>query len=96
MPAGGRYAVGARYLVLLLDLRVEFGLTRISFSHNLHIVRRLAARIVVMFGGRIVELIPPGVDLDSAQHPYTRALLAAAPSLGIGEVLERSMEGALA
>jgi ABC-type glutathione transport system ATPase component len=46
VTAAGRYAVGARYLVLLLDLRDEFGLTRISISHNLHIVWRLAARIV--------------------------------------------------
>ena len=87
-------SIQAQILNLLLDLRDEFGLTMIFISHNLHIVRRLAARIVVMFGGRIVELIPPGVDLDSAQHPYTRALLAAAPSLGIGEVLERSEEEA--
>jgi oligopeptide/dipeptide ABC transporter ATP-binding protein len=87
-------SIQAQILNLLLDLRDEFGLTMIFISHNLHVVRRLAARIAVMFGGRIVELIPPGVALEAAQHPYTQALLAAAPSLGLGEVLERSEEEA--
>ena len=44
-------------------------------------MRRIAPRIAVMFGGRIVELLPPGVPLEEARHPYTQALLAAAPRL---------------
>jgi len=82
-------SIQAQILNLLLDLRDELGLTMIFVTHNLHVVRRVAARVAVMFGGRIVELLPRGVPLSSAQHPYSQALLAAAPSLGLGEVLVR-------
>lgn len=63
--------------------------TMIFITHNLHVVRRVAARVAVMFGGRIVELLPRGVPLSEARHPYSQALLAAAPTLGLGEVLVR-------
>ncbi|MFN8622653.1 MAG: oligopeptide/dipeptide ABC transporter ATP-binding protein [Chloroflexota bacterium] len=85
-------SIQAQILNLLLDLRDELGLTMIFITHNLHVVRRVAARVAVMFGGRIVELVPRGVPLEAALHPYSQALLAAAPTLGLGEVLVR--EGA--
>jgi oligopeptide/dipeptide ABC transporter ATP-binding protein len=51
-------------------------------------VRRIAPRIAVMFGGRIVELLPPGIPLEEARHPYTQALLAAAPRLEVSRLEE--------
>lgn len=74
-------SIQAQILNLLLDLRDELGLAMIFVSHDLHIVRRIAPTIAVMFGGRIVEVLPPEVPLDEARHPYTRALLAALPRL---------------
>ena len=74
-------SIQAQVLNLLMRLRDELGLTMIFISHDLHVVRRIAPRIAVMFGGRIVELLPPGVPLEAARHPYTQALLAAAPRL---------------
>jgi oligopeptide/dipeptide ABC transporter ATP-binding protein len=74
-------SIQAQILNLLLDLRDELSLAMIFISHDLHVVRRVAPTIAVMFGGRIVEALPPEVALEDARHPYTRALLAALPSL---------------
>jgi oligopeptide/dipeptide ABC transporter ATP-binding protein len=74
-------SIQAQILNLLLDLRDELSLAMIFISHDLHVVRRIAPTIAVMFGGRIVESLPPQVSLDDARHPYTRALLDALPRL---------------
>ena len=81
-------SIQAQVLNLLMRLRDELGLTMIFISHDLHVVRRVAPRIAVMFGGRIVELLPPGVPLEEARHPYTQALLAAAPRLDASRLEE--------
>src|SRR5262249_60313307 len=70
-------SIQAQILNLLADLRVRLRLSMIFISHDLHVVRYIAPRIAVMFGGRIVEVLPPGVPLERARHPYTEALLAA-------------------
>jgi oligopeptide transport system ATP-binding protein len=75
-------SIQAQILNLLLDLQHDLGLALIFISHNLYVVRRIARRIGVMFAGRLIELIPDGMPLDAAQHPYTQALLAAAPRGG--------------
>jgi oligopeptide/dipeptide ABC transporter ATP-binding protein len=74
-------SIQAQVLNLLLRLRAELGLTMVFISHDLHVVRRIAPTIAVMFGGRIVEIVPSGFELEGALHPYTRALLAAVPRL---------------
>jgi oligopeptide/dipeptide ABC transporter ATP-binding protein len=74
-------SIQAQILNLLLELRDRLGLSMIFISHNLHVVRHVAPRIAVMFGGRIVEVLPAGVPLEAAQHPYTVALLASLPRL---------------
>ena len=53
----------------------------IFIGHDLHVVRVHRAAKIVMFGGRIVETLPPGVRLTDAAHPYTKQLLAAVPTL---------------
>lgn len=75
-------SIQAQILNLFVDLREQLGLAMLFISHNLHVVRHVAPRIAVMFGGRIVELIPEGIRLEDAEHPYTRSLYAAAPRLG--------------
>lgn len=74
-------SIQAQILNLLLDLRRDLGMTMIFISHNLYVVRRVAQRTGVMFGGRLVEMLPEQIPLEEARHPYTQALLAAAPRL---------------
>jgi oligopeptide transport system ATP-binding protein len=77
-------SIQAQILNLLADLRVRLRLSMIFISHDLHVVRYIAPKIAVMFGGRIVEVLPPGVPLERARHPYTEALLAARSRLEPG------------
>lgn len=75
-------SIQAQILNLLLDLQRDLDLALIFISHNLYVVRRITRRIGVMFGGKMIEMIPERMSLDKAQHPYTQALLAAAPRIG--------------
>lgn len=73
-------SVQAQIINLLRDLQDEFGLTAIFVAHDLEVVRHLCDRVVVMYAGRIVEEGPAAQVFADPRHPYTRALLAAAPS----------------
>ncbi|MEL6372888.1 MAG: ABC transporter ATP-binding protein [Pseudomonadota bacterium] len=70
----------AQVLNLLNDLRADMGLTYLFITHNLAVVNYVADRIAVMCAGRLVELAPRRNIFADARHPYTRALLASAPS----------------
>jgi oligopeptide transport system ATP-binding protein len=66
---------------LLLDLQREAGTAMLFISHNLAVVRHLSDRIMVMNSGSIVEIASSEALFAAPVHPYTRALLAAIPSL---------------
>ncbi len=67
-------------LRILDDLVTDRGMGLIFISHNLTIVSSFCDRVLVMYGGRIVEECKAS-ELDKAQHPYTQALIRAAPQL---------------
>jgi peptide/nickel transport system ATP-binding protein len=73
-------SVRQQVLSVLDDLVSERGLGLIFISHDLNMVRQFCDRVLVMYAGRVVESIA-AADLDRAQHPYTRGLLDALPSL---------------
>jgi peptide/nickel transport system ATP-binding protein len=74
-------SVQAQILNLMRDLQDELGLTYLIISHNLAVVRHMAARIGVMYLGRLVEVAPAETLFRSPRHPYTRMLLDAVPDL---------------
>jgi peptide/nickel transport system ATP-binding protein len=84
-------SVQAQVLNLLQALKAERGLTYLFISHDLHVVHYLADRVLVMYLGQVVEIGPVDALYRAARHPYTRALLAAVPSLDPGRRTERSL-----
>jgi oligopeptide/dipeptide ABC transporter ATP-binding protein len=72
--------VQAQILALLVELQRELRLALIFIAHDLAVVRRISHRVMVMYLGRVMETAPAAALYDTPRHPYTRALLAAAPS----------------
>lgn len=72
-------SVQAQILNLLIDLKAEFRLTYLFISHNLDVVRYISDRIAVMYLGKIVEVGSCQAVYKQPLHPYTEALISAAP-----------------
>jgi oligopeptide/dipeptide ABC transporter ATP-binding protein len=86
-------SVQATILRLFEDLRARLGLTVVLISHNLAVVRHLSDQVAVMYLGRIVEQGSRDPLFASARHPYTQALLAAAPRLRQRQLIRLQVEG---
>jgi len=74
-------SVGATILALFGRLRSELGLGLLLISHNLAVVAAICDRVAVMYLGRVIEEGPRAAVFNDPRHPYTRALLDAAPRL---------------
>ncbi len=85
-------SVQAQILNLLLDMQERLGLAMVFVSHDLRVVRHLAHHVAVMYLGRLVEYGAADQVFNDPMHPYTQALLRAAPTLVPGE---RNIETAL-
>ncbi len=77
-------SVQAQVLNLLKDLQEEFHVTYMLISHDLGVVEYICDEVAVMYLGKIVEQAPTAELFANPQHPYTKALLAAAPRIGAG------------
>ncbi|MDQ6524491.1 ATP-binding cassette domain-containing protein [Nocardioides sp. LHD-245] len=68
-------SIQAQILSLLMGLQEELGFAMLFITHNLAVVERLAARVMVMERGRVVEAGPTDQVFGAPSHPYTRTLL---------------------
>ncbi len=74
-------AVAARILGLLAELSARRGMALVLISHDLGAIARVTGRLLVMYGGDVVEDGPTAAVLADPRHPYTRGLIAARPRL---------------
>lgn len=72
-------SIQAQIVNLLADLQQQEGLAYLFISHDLSVVQAVSHRVAVMYLGRLVEIAPTELLFSRARHPYTRALLNAAP-----------------
>ena len=74
--------VQAQLLTLLNDLRSRLGMAMLLITHDLRVVRKMADRVYVMYGGEVVESGQVSSVFERPQHAYTKRLLSAQPSGG--------------
>ncbi len=75
-------SIQAQVVNLLIDLQADLGLAMLFVSHDLRVVRQVSRRVAVMYLGRIVEEGDADDLFATPAHPYTRALVSAAPTPG--------------
>lgn len=73
--------IQSQILELLADLGTQYGTAVILITHNLGVVARSCNRVAVMYAGKVVETGTVSAVFAAPQHPYTRDLLGATPSL---------------
>jgi len=82
-------SIQAQVINLLAELREKLSLTYLFIAHDLSVVKHISDRVAVMYLGRIVETARTDVLFSSPLHPYTQALLSAAPVPEPGKKSER-------
>jgi peptide/nickel transport system ATP-binding protein len=82
-------SIQAQVLNLLADLQQDFGLSYLFIAHDLEVVRHVSDKVTVMYLGRIAETGQGGEVYGQPRHPYTAALLSAAPAADPDAASER-------
>ncbi|WP_110887215.1 ABC transporter ATP-binding protein [Deinococcus yavapaiensis] len=72
-------SIQAQVVNLIQDLQEELGLTVLFIAHDLAVVEYICDRVIVMYLGRIMEVAPSKDLYTNPKHPYTEALISAAP-----------------
>ena len=85
--------IQAQILELLQQLQSRFGMSILLITHDLGVVAETVSRVLVMYGGEIVEEAPVRTLFAGAHHPYTEGLLAAMPRLGESRERLRTIPG---
>jgi oligopeptide/dipeptide ABC transporter ATP-binding protein len=87
--------IQAQILELLVSLKQQFGMAMILITHDLGIVAGVADRVMVMYGGQIVEQAKTDELFRQPRHPYTRALMRAVPRLDRPVAVLETVPGAV-
>lgn len=87
-------SIQAQVLNLFMDLQEQYKTAYVFISHNLSVVQHVADDVMVMYLGKAVEHGPKQTVFERPLHPYTRALLAAAPRID-GQRTEATLKGEL-
>jgi oligopeptide/dipeptide ABC transporter ATP-binding protein len=82
-------SIQAQVINLLDELQEEFNLTYLFIAHDLSVVHYVSDRVAIMYLGRIVEVGPTDEVFRNPVHPYTRALMAAVPTVDKARRRER-------
>ena len=82
-------SVQSQILNLTMDLQETFGLSYLFIAHDLSVIRHVSDRVAVMYLGKIVEKGKVDDIFESPKHPYTEALISAAPLPVPGRALDR-------
>ncbi|WP_431299701.1 ABC transporter ATP-binding protein [Tabrizicola sp. BL-A-41-H6] len=86
--------IQAQILELVKELRQKLGMAIIWITHDLGVIAGIADRVMVMYGGQVVEQAPVRELFSNPQHPYTRALLKTIPAIsGPREARLKVIEG---
>jgi peptide/nickel transport system ATP-binding protein len=86
-------SIQAQILELLQQIQRRFGMSILLITHDLGVVAETVSRVLVMYGGEIVEEAPVKMLFAEAHHPYTEGLLAAMPRLGESRDRLRTIPG---
>jgi oligopeptide/dipeptide ABC transporter ATP-binding protein len=77
--------IQAQILSLIKELQAELGMGLVMVTHDLGVIAETVDRVVVMYGGRVMEEGPVQDIFDSPRHPYTQALLSSIPGRTAGK-----------
>lgn len=72
-------SIQAQIVNLLKELQERFGLSLVFISHDLSVVRHISHRVLVLYLGNVMEIADRNDIYDNPRHPYTQALISAAP-----------------
>jgi ABC-type dipeptide/oligopeptide/nickel transport system ATPase component len=88
--------IQAQIMDLLRELRAKLGMSIVLITHNFGIVKGFADEVIVMYRGDIVEQGSVDEVLENPQHPYTKALIACIPKLGVKQRRLTTIENEMA